>query len=174
VEKAWRELTELGRPAEAGSGPGQGAEPPSSVGESLDLLAGRLPETLPAVDAWRQRVRGLEGGAERVEEGLAALDGELLSALDAALPVEERAELRHAARAAAAKLAERLGSSQVESAVERLVAVRVRERWQVPVLSLFSPEARRRPTPPSAPEASMDGEPSAGPIPPGEGDDDPA
>jgi hypothetical protein len=171
VEKAWRDQVELGRVAAPAGGPGGEVRSPPTLAESLDLLAGRLPETLPEIDTWRRRIRALEGNPARVEEGLAALDAELLAALATALPVEERTELRDASRAATARLAERLGPRQVEGAVERLFAVRVRERWRVPILSLFSPEARR-PTRSAPAGAAADAEPSAGHRSGGGSDDD--
>jgi hypothetical protein len=148
VEKAWRAQLELGRAA----GPEQGASPalasPLAVGELLERLARDLPDSLPEVERWRARLRSLEGDADRVEQALAGLDAELLGELERALPGEERTQLRGAARSAAAKLAQRLASRDIDPVVDRLVAARLREKWGIQVLSLFAPaidETENRP-----------------------------
>jgi hypothetical protein len=142
VEKAWREVSELGQLAASAEG-ASGVTATTPVPTLLERLAASLPATLPAVEAWRARVLALVGDAETVEGQLAALDTELLRSLEAELPAAERTVLQEAARAAAARLADRLGSAEVERAARRLGDLRLRQHWGAPVLSLFAPARDR-------------------------------
>jgi hypothetical protein len=136
VEKAWLAVTELGRLAEAEVPASAAAKPP--VGLLLERLAASLPAELPRVGDWRARVLAAGREAEEVERQLAAIDADLLRALEASLPPADRDALHRAAIAAAKRLQRRLGASELARAERRLAEVRLREHWKVPVLSLFA------------------------------------
>ncbi len=132
VEEAWREVSELtaaGRRVEAA---------PLDVAGRLEALARALPE--PAGLA--ERIRALEGDVESVERALAELDSGVLSAAETALSEADRASIAAAAERGLAALAERLTDEEIEIQRQRLRRQALRRRLGLPVLSLFSPEAR--------------------------------
>jgi hypothetical protein len=142
VEAAWEEFRAL-------LGPGHGAVAPVliSVSERLDRLAARLPATLPNVEAWRTRLRALQGDAYAVEAQLASFDRELLDELRQALTEDERARLDQAATSRLAALRGRLHADQAAESQRRLAEQILRTRGGLPVLSLFAPEALAEPDP---------------------------
>ena len=134
VEAAWEELRAL-------TGPGhRAAPPPLDAAARLAALVRLLPEDLPRRDAWTARIAALSGDAEAIEQALMALDGELLAALEAGLDEEGRAELAGREERTAAALGARLPREEVTAARERLRRQLLRERWRLPLLSLFAPE----------------------------------
>ncbi len=136
VEEAWREVQELtaaGRRAEA---------EPVDVGARLEALARALPPGLPGGGGPADRIRRLEGGVEAVERALAALDGELLREAEAVLSEADRKAIAAAAERGLAALAGRLTDEEIGLQRERLRRRALRRRLGLPVLSLFSPEAR--------------------------------
>jgi hypothetical protein len=134
VEAAWEELRAL-------TGPGHRLlPPPIDAVARLAALAGLLPAELPGRAAWTARIAALAGDTETIESGLAALDGELLAALDEGLGTAERAELAGLEERTVAALTARLPRDEVAAARARLRRQLLRERWRLPVLSLFAPE----------------------------------
>ena len=135
VIRAWEEVARLaaaGYTADAG---------PLEVAPRLAALASALPAELPGRADWAGRLLGLAGSAEEVEEALSRLDRELLARLAAGEDDARRRETTRAVEAALARLAERLPAEEIEAARERLESQVLRQRWGLPVLSLFSPEA---------------------------------
>ncbi len=77
-----------------------------------------------------------------MERELAALDGALAAALAANAGEAERAADREAIERALAGVASRLPPEEVDRARAHLRAQHLRQRYALPVLSLFAPEAR--------------------------------
>lgn len=136
VEEAWREVSELtaaGRRVEAA---------PLDVAGRLEALARALPPALPEPAGLAERIRALEGDVESVERALAELDSGVLRAAETALSEADRASIAAAAERGLAALAERLTDEEIEIQRQRLRRQALRRRLGLPVLSLFSPEAR--------------------------------
>lgn len=132
VEAAWEDLKDL-------TAPGHRAEAPVfEVAPRLAALAAALPQELSALAG---RIAALDGDAQAVEERLAALDREMLDAASAALDGEASAEIGAAVEKTLASLKGRLPAEELERSRERLVRQALRRRLELPVLSLFSPEA---------------------------------
>ena len=135
VEAAWEELRAL-------TGPGHRAlAPPFDAAQRLRRLAGALPERLAGRERWAARIVGLTGDSAAIEERLAALDGEILAACEAALSSDDRAAIDAGRQRALERLAARLHPDEVAFAAGRLWRQHLRQRCGLPVLSLFSPEA---------------------------------
>jgi len=148
VENAWKKARELA----AG---GERAEPETFDLEGrLDRLAEALPEELSERTTWAGRIRELassSGGTEApeletvametVEEELGRLDVELLRSAAASLDEAEVREIEEQVDKALARLEERLPAEEVERSRDHLYRRRLRERLELPVLSLFSPAA---------------------------------
>jgi hypothetical protein len=135
VEVAWAELREM-------TAPGERAEAPHlDVAARLSNLAAALPNSLPGRDGWAVRIRTLTGSARAVEEVLAALDLEMLSAAGEALDGEAKSAVEAAVEKTLAALASRLPAEELARSRERLTRQVLRQRLALPVLSLFSPEA---------------------------------
>jgi len=139
VKGAWAKIQELTAAGERGEAPA------FDLPGRLAALAAALPEDVPRRSAWQERIQSLADVSgedmEAVEEGLARLDEELLSA--AAEPLDEageralEAEVEHALSA----LAGRLSKQELERSRTQLRLRLLRRRLGLPVLSLFSPEA---------------------------------
>ena len=82
------------------------------------------------------------GEPNEVEAALRALDAELLAALGSGLAEAERQALARQVDQALARLRDRLPADELAIASDRLAEQLLRRRFDVPVLSLFSPEAR--------------------------------
>lgn len=139
VEAAWDEMLALkagGRAEEVIALP---------VETRLGNLAARLPARLPLRSTWTQALAELAaagGVASAVEESLRSLDAEMLQALRTALDATEGRALAEQVEGALARLRGRLGEDEVEVASARVMEQLLRRRFEAPVLSLFSPEAR--------------------------------
>lgn len=147
VEAAWKGLRELTAPG-ARTG-GEQAEPRLEVAPRLAALAAALPEDLAGRERVAERIRALAGHDDprRVEEGLGAVEAEVLEGLLGALAAEERSALEAEAEAGLGPLADRMTREAAEAARERLLRRKVRRRAGLPTLSLFAPEAE-----PAAPD----------------------
>ena len=147
-DKVWG-LSHLKRPVAAAWSRQQKLEAPAAAGEEeeldlparLERLAASLPAGLAARDAAAERIRALSGGAEAIEAALAKIDGELMAAGGEALPAAEREAIEGELAASCRTLAARLPADELERAEERLREEILRRRLELPVLSLFAPEA---------------------------------
>ena len=135
VQGAWRRQQELTAPAST-----EAAEEFDLAGR-LERLAESLPDALASREAFADRIRGAQGGAEAIEEQLAALDGELVEAVRAAMSSAERAQIDAELAASLQALAARLPADELERAAARLREEIERRHLALPVLSLFAPEA---------------------------------
>lgn len=140
-----------GRGARAGPGGRGGPAGHGGLPEAPGLagprgLAGLRAELAALADS------GLD--AQAIEERLAELDRRTLDGALAALGAEERAALDATLDKAIGAVAGRLAAAEIERARGRLARQVLRERLGLPMLSLFSPEAR-------PPEAAADPEPPA-------------
>lgn len=143
VEAAWEERRELTAAGERGE-----AEP-LEVEPRLRALAAALPTDLPARERWAERLLALaptvaEAGEEGVERALAALDAELLAAVEESLAPERRSRLETTLEATFAELLGRLPRDKAEEARARLRHQALRREAGLPLLSLFAPEAEAR------------------------------
>lgn len=134
VRAAWRRQQELDAPA-------------ASAGtEELDLtarlerLAAALPD-VPGATEIAATIRGLSGEAEAIEKALSELDGRLVEAVRASLSAEQVAEIENELGSSLASLAARLPADELERAGSRLREEIERRHLELPVLSLFAPEA---------------------------------
>jgi hypothetical protein len=135
VEAAWSDLKEL-------TAPGQRATAPAfEVAPRLAALAAALPASLASREDWADRITGLAGAPQEVEDRLASLDGILLDAAVSSLAAEERADLDEAVEKTLTMLRGRLPADEIETSRARLFRQTLRRRLGLPVLSLFSPEA---------------------------------
>lgn len=128
VEAAWADLRELTAPGE------RSEAAPLDIPSRLRNLAAAVP------DAFKERVLALDGEAPSVEAALSALDREMLST--ASLAPEVREEVDAAVEKTLAALKGRLPADELERSRERLTHQVLRQRLDLPVLSLFSPEAQ--------------------------------
>lgn len=136
VRATWAEILELRGPV----GPRAPAVHVHVTGR-LEQLAARLPATVPERESWMGRVLALgEPGAEtaRVEEALAVLDRELLAAARSWLSAEELAAERREVERALDTLRGRLDAEGLDEVGRRLLERRLRDRFALPELSLFT------------------------------------
>jgi len=172
VEAAWEEMLAL----KAGGRAEESVVLP--ISSRLANLAASLPQGLPqrskwtgAIAATAAAVAGPAAGGglpNEVEEALRALDSELLSELDAGLDAAERGSLADQVGQALARLRGRLPEDELAIASVRVTEQLLRRRFGVPVLSLFSPEARGAAEPPADPPPGPESPPTppAPPVPP--------
>jgi hypothetical protein len=141
VDAAWEALRDL-----AAAGEREEGEPQVDLAARLRNLAAALPAALPGRDELAARIAGLaarnDGDSESVEAALSALDAEMLETAENGLGEEVRAEIAEAVERTVGNLATRLDASEVARARTRLERQVLRQRLSLPVLSLFSPEAR--------------------------------
>lgn len=147
VERAWEAAREL-----AASGH-RLAAPELEVTPRLEALAATLeratteaeteaaPGLADELGSLAARLRSLTGDPEAVEAALARLDDELIEHAETALGLEARAALDEQLAGALAGLAARLPAVELERARRRLHRQLLRTRLELPVLSLFAPEA---------------------------------
>jgi len=136
VEAAWSDLKELTAPGH------RAAAPAFEVAPRLAALAASLPSGLA------NRVTALAGDPQAVEDRLAALDCEMLDAAMDGLTGEDRAEIDAAVEKTLTLLRGRLPADELAASRGRLFRQALRRRLGLPVLSLFSPEAEPRESPP--------------------------
>lgn len=141
VDAAWEALREL-----AAAGEREEGEPQVDLAARLRNLAGALPAALPGREDLAARIAALaarhDGDSEAVEAALSALDAEMLETAESGLGEEVRAEIAEAVERTVGNLATRLDPAEVARARTRLERQILRQRLNLPVLSLFSPEAR--------------------------------
>lgn len=132
VKELWDERRELA----VGDGSTTPEESPAAM---LDVLASELAASShEVVRAWAARVSELarEKSVPRVEEALIALERELIDAILASLPSDERAAIQHEiARAVGdvSRLNEKTRARTEEANLRRIV----RDRFALPRLTLF-------------------------------------
>lgn len=141
VEKAWKQEQEL-----LSTGDRVSAEPVELRGR-LEALAAALPPSFAGRARLEEELKAIstEGGAEAVEEQLAALDVRLFErildpetrSVEASVLAEVEAEIDRSLVA----LRDRLPAEELEKARERLRRQQLRRHLEFPVLSLFAPEA---------------------------------
>lgn len=139
VQAAWEEVSALS------AGSRKERLEPLAVEPRLERLAAAIGTAVPEAGRFREAiaaVAGLAGGVPEVESALAALDRELLETLARALPHAAAAELAAEQERALDALRVRLPEAELEEARLHLRSRLLRQRFGVPVLSLFAPEAR--------------------------------
>jgi hypothetical protein len=136
VEASWRQVEELRAPAERDE-----AAVGIDVPARLAGLAAALPAELPDRAERAARIAALTGDVEHVEAALSALDREVLAALEAGLDADARAALDARVEETVSSLFGRLFAGDVDRARDRLRRQLLRRDCDLPVLSLFSPEA---------------------------------
>ena len=135
VLKAWEDTREL----EAGGGRHRAFA--VDVQARLSSLADSLPDTLGAREEWVGMISSLSGSSDEVERTLTKLDSELLQAAEESLTTEDRERLSDRVDEVLSSLQHRLPEEEIEAARERIWRGVLREVTQLPLLSLFSPEA---------------------------------
>lgn len=141
VEAWWKRLRELTAPGDRTAV--ERGEPALELAPRLEALASALPEELSRRNEVAERIRALaeEDDPRRVEEALGALEADLLDALLADLPEDDRAALEGEAEASLASLADRMTREDARRTRDRLMRQKARRRAGLPTLSLFAPEA---------------------------------
>lgn len=135
VLKAWEETREL----EAGGGRHRAIA--VDVQARLSSLADSLPDALEAREEWVGMISSLSGSSDEVEKVLTKLDSELLQAAEESLSPEDRERLSGRVEGVLSSLQHRVPEEEVEAARDRIWRGVLREVTQLPLLSLFSPEA---------------------------------
>ena len=123
-----------GSRAEVVSGP--------STQARLAALAASLPDALVGVAGWRLGILRLSGDPEAVEAKLAEMDGRLMYSLHMTTDASLLSELDAKARAARERLSKRIAGPELDAASSRLLTQLLRGHAGIPVLSLFSDEAK--------------------------------
>ena len=136
VEEAWRTRRELG------SGGETVENYQMDVAGRLERLAARLPAAQARRDAWVERIRAAGEHAQAAEEALVALDRELVDEHLATLNAAARAELEAAVATSVERLGPLLAADLAATDRARLLRENARRRAGLPLLSLFSPDAR--------------------------------
>jgi hypothetical protein len=136
VDEAWRRRRELG-----------GARPPVveldlDVEARLRRLVDRLPAGLVDRERWASRILGVGDEPRRAEAALAALDAELVVRCLEDLGPRQRTAVEAAADEALKAVVGRMEPGALEADRRRLVEEGARRRSGLPLLSLFSPDAR--------------------------------
>ena len=136
VEAAWTEHSEL-------AAPGARVEAEAfDAASRLAALAAALPAGAGGLRAELAALADSGLDAQAIEERLAEVDRRTLDGALAALGAEERAALDATLDKAIGAVAGRLAAAEIERARERLARQVLRERLGLPMLSLFSPDAR--------------------------------
>jgi hypothetical protein len=148
VEAAWTERSELTAPgARVAAEAFDAASRLASLAAALPHVGGGravLPDA-PALAGLRTELAALAGAGldpQAIEERLAELDRRTLDGALAALAPADRAALDATLDRAIGAVAGRLAAAEIEHARGRLARQVLRERLGLPMLSLFSPEAR--------------------------------
>lgn len=133
VEAAWKRYLKMGAPEV------EAVE--IDVAARLAALARALPPGLEGRGHWSDRIVGLEGGPEQVEEQLGELDREIFESVREGLGDETREQVRRKVDGALANLARRLPPKELAGVEAQLTERVLREHLALPVLSLFALEA---------------------------------
>jgi hypothetical protein len=148
VEAAWTERSELTAPgARVAAEAFDAASRLAALAAALPHVGGGragLPDA-PGLAGLRTELAALAGAGlapQAIEERLAELDRRTLDGALAALAPEDRAALDATLDRAIGAVAGRLAAAEIEHARGRLARQVLRERLGLPMLSLFSPEAR--------------------------------
>lgn len=112
-----------------------------NVQARLGGISGSLPAGLPNREQWVERIEGLSGSSDEVEKSLAELDSKLLLVAERSLNGPDGERLTARVENVLAGLQGRLPEGEVESARDRIWRGTLRALAQLPLLSLFSPEA---------------------------------
>ena len=136
VEDDWRSAAELLGPT---AGPSAAA---LEVSERLATLSRALPAGLREVEELRERVAALRGSSEAIEAALERLDGEMLARAATFLGDEERSRVARRTEKRLTVLAERLEETEMEPLRRRFEEEEIRRERGLPLLSLFSIDAR--------------------------------
>lgn len=137
VENAWKQVEEMQAAGE------RTAAPAFDLRGRLRSLAAALPAALPDRETLADRITALTGDTEHVEATLSTLDREMLSAAAAALDGAAREAIDQQVEDTVSTLFGRLFAGDVDKARTRLHRQILRRHLDLPVLSLFSPEAER-------------------------------
>jgi len=143
VEKAWEEWQEL-----AATGR-RDVAPQVDLPRRLGALAKALPEGLPGRQSLAARIRSLTGDAARVERRLGALEDEVLDRAEQGLVAADRKRLEGEVESRLRPLRARMPGDSLDEVRRRLLRQAVRSEIGLPLLSLFSPDARERGAEPS-------------------------
>ena len=133
VEKAWAEHRELGA-----APPVRRRQATIDVPARLAALAGALPANLAGADSWRRRLLDLQGTAPEVEDRLIELDAELTDRAFESLAPQERDAVVAGAEEVLERTARPVERERLPELRRRLVLRLVRERFGLPLLSLFA------------------------------------
>lgn len=136
VEAAWIEVESL-----SAGGRKERLEP-LRIEDRLRRLAAALPDELAERTRWSTSIEALRGEVEEVEAALTLLDRALLDDLTRSLAPAAESELEATIERALDGLRERLPAAERDRVHRHLRGQLVRKRFGVPVLSLFSPQAR--------------------------------
>lgn len=136
VEEAWSDQVENR------AGGSRETPRPIPVSKRLAALAAALPGSLEERDAWSDRIVSLQGTSEEIEAALATLDAQLLRDAWRHLEVAARQQLERSVDSSLASLGGRLTAAELDAERERLARPALRRLLGLPMLSLFSPEAR--------------------------------
>lgn len=138
VEAAWDERMAL----LAGGGEGHRVEDPGPPAkERLGALAGAWPEDLAGASGLRERIVALAGPLDEIETALTALETEALDGLWNELAEGAREALEERVRRGVKRAGAELPSDEERALASRLRRLALRERFGLPTLSLFAPEA---------------------------------
>lgn len=136
VEDAWRERRELGSENVARQ------RPAIDVAARLDSLANSLPADLEGLAVWAGRIRAVGEEPKEVERALVVLDSELVDRCVAGLKPASLASLEASVERSLEAVSQRLASDVLAADRERLLREAARRQARLPLLSLFSPDAR--------------------------------
>jgi hypothetical protein len=136
VESAWEEVAAL-----SAGGRKERLET-LRVEDRLARLAESLGPGLPNRSRMQSEILAVRGGVPEVESTLAELDARLLEDLWNGLEPAERAAVERAVAEALSTMRGRLPAEELALASRHLRNRRLRDRFRLPVLSLFAPEAR--------------------------------
>ncbi|MCZ6508932.1 MAG: hypothetical protein O7A04_12915 [Acidobacteria bacterium] len=136
VEDAWRERRELGSESLAGQ------RRAIDVAARLDRLADALPADLDERSAWAGRIRAAGDEPQEAESVLVTLDSELVDRCIAGLTPASRGLLAAEVDSSLEAVSQRLAADVLAADRERLLRAAARRQAGLPLLSLFSPDAR--------------------------------
>ncbi len=144
VLEAWERRAETARgkggAAQSGAGVVDAASTLRSLGARLEALAaGRTDLTVPLASARRslERLKGSGKSPEEIENGLARLDRRLAREIAEALPEAERGEVEAEVARLLAGAGDRMDPATLEKTSRALTRRVVRERLELPRLSLL-------------------------------------
>lgn len=155
IEGAWRRVGKLGgaEPRDTGSAPmdisvrlerlAAALPSPSRLRERTAATGDPLGETLAgAIDGVAEEILSMTGSARQVEGRLQSLEQEVMARLRTALDTGVLASLEESVAESLAAVSDRMAQASRDQAFDSLVRRRLRKEFNLPALSLFSPEAR--------------------------------